>query len=223
MTLALKLPERLPLGFDLVSAEAYLEISEADYNAIRQQTAIKETEGHGSIGDEVVIAGTPLALRGLIGVHDYRESKDVAQITQTGFICHYSIELEGDVTAYKENEGWDKLSDALSNTIPKHASHVRLQQFFAPGKVVPATSLPIPLGEAGVSGFTEIRGVRLAQSDPESKKQLYSVILELTGDGGYSMNTMTFIESRVDGDLLTKAISRLAEISGLAYKEVAAQ
>ena len=49
------------------------------------------------------------------------------------------------------------------------------------------------------------------------------MILQLTGDGGYGISTLTFIESRLDGDLVTKAINRLTEISGLAYKEVTAQ
>ncbi len=223
MTLALKLPERLPIGFDLVSADAYLEITEATYTAIREQAGFKKADAHGGYGDEVSVAGTPLALRGSIGIHDYRANKDVAQVTKSGFFAHYTLELEAGIKVQKNAEGWDKLSDAVANALPKHTCRVRLQQFIPTGRVAPATSLPIPLGEA-ISGFTEIRGVRLAQPDPaDPKKELYSVILQLTGDGGYGISTLTFIESRLDGDLLTRALNRLAEISGLAYKEVPAQ
>jgi hypothetical protein len=224
MTLALNLPERLPLGFDLVRASAYLEITESEYNAIRDQVGFKKTDAHGWLSGEVPVAGTALALKGSMGVHDYRGEKDVAEMTTTGFVAHYTVELEAGLTVDKEEEGWAKLSDALAKVLKKHTSSIRLQQFFAPGKVVPATSLPIQLGEAGISGFAEIRGVRLVQPDPsDTKNALYSVILDLTSDGGHAVGTTTVIESRLDEELLTKAITRLAEISGFAYKEVTAQ
>ena len=222
MTLALKLPERLPLGFDLVSASAYVEVTEADFIAIRKQAGFNKPDADAHFGSDVVVGGTTLALDASVGVHDYRRDEDFEELTETGFIVHYSLELEAGIQAGKTDDVWGKLSDAVANVVAKHECRVRLQQFLPPGKIVPATSLPIQLGES-VSGFTEIRGVRLAQPDTDTKKELYAVILQLTSDGGYSMSTLTGIESRLDGELLTKAINRLAEISGLVYKEVQAQ
>ena len=105
MTLALKLPERLPLGFDLVSVDAYLEITESTFTAIRTQADFDKHDAYASNSDEVAVAGEPLALRGGIGIHDYRTNKDVAQLTTTGFVAHYTLELEAGIKVKKKAEG----------------------------------------------------------------------------------------------------------------------
>ena len=84
--------------------------------------------------------------------------------------------------------------------------------------------LPIDLNGSPVSGFTQIKGVRLAQLDPDDPTQeLYSAILDL-GDGPEakgSASIYTTIEAPFQTSLLTVALERAIPVIMLTLQQVA--
>jgi len=160
-------------------------------------------------------------LRGLIGIHDSRASGKAPEPSEAGIVLHYSFELEKDVTTKDaQADDWDRLSEAVSGVVGSHQVIVSMWAVRAKDEIVPATALPIALGDTGVSGFSEIRGVRLAQPDPSDKdNDLYSVVLDKEGNE-YFVTASTSIEATgLEEELLRRALDRLKEVAMLAYKE----
>ncbi len=204
-----------------MAARCFIELSDEQLATLGRGTELKGPAVHSSFGRNTAIGGSRGVLRGLIGIHDSRASGKAPEPSEAGIVLHYSFELEKDVTTKDaQADDWDRLSEAVSGVVGSHQVIVSMWAVRAKDEIVPATALPIALGDTGVSGFSEIRGVRLAQPDPSDKdNDLYSVVLDKEGNE-YFVTASTSIEATgLEEELLRRALDRLKEVAMLAYKE----
>ncbi len=199
------LPEGLPTGFDRLIMRCSVDLTEAQLEGLRRASQFEGNAVHATFRQNVQIADAACGFRGTIGVHDNRNLR-VLEEGETGIGLHYSYDLERDVKHKDAKaDNWDRLSKAVSDVLGTQEMLVTMISLFDEKQIIPGTALPIPLGESGVSGFSEIRGVRLVQPDPADKNnELYSVVLD---------------KHATSEDLLRRGLQRANDVATLAYKE----
>lgn len=216
-----RVPDTLPAGFDRVAVRAFVDLSEAQVDAIRAAVRFDGEDSLAAFRENVTIGDVHCGFAGHIGVHDLRGVSSETEKDECALTLHYSFELEIGIR-YKAKRGdrWESLSNAAADLLATaHPVSVTLSCVFPEDEIVPATALPIALGKSGVSGFSEIRGVRLAQPDPSDPSlDLYSVIVD-RDQRHYYLTAATLIEASLNAELLTRALDRLRDVAALAYQE----
>ncbi len=198
-----------------------MDLTDANLATIKERSPFAGDEAHYTFRSSVEISESQCELRGLIGVHHVpatpgENARDAATV------LHYAFELGKDAAAEdKQDDDWQRCSDVVATVVGTHQVTASMWAEFSANQIVPATALPIPLGESGVSGFAEIRGVRLVQPDSNDRSvELYSVVLDKIRNG-FGMSVTTSIESTgLDVEVLRRALDRLNDVAALAYKEV---
>ncbi len=103
----------------------------------------------------------------------------------------------------------------LTEIVPRHPLDL-VAQFEAPNYEAFSFPLPIDVGPLGVSGFSQIRGARLAQADEgDPQRELYSVILDGRPTGPVSATVLATIESDLGSDVFSVAMGRAVSVLDL--------
>jgi len=224
------IPE-LPRGYDLqwfyLGIRGDFGFSAEDYEKIRRDAGISKKNQHVGFTQTVDLAGRSAELRGTIGVHDLRGIEaelDLAagEPPPTDAWVHYALSVELTSKPEETTEGdWDAAYVAVRNLLPERVPmSVILRMSVPSGKIDPAVSLPISLGKTAVSGFSEIRGVRLAEADPDDPdEELYSLIIDQSGDTT-SIQVFASVETPCDEHVLLTALDRALAVTELAIRKV---
>lgn len=230
------MPEGLdPKGF-ILTVRVELELAADEYERIRKDLGSEEKHLHARFASEVkLLDGEAGKLTGLIGLHDLRETREREEEKEEhkhekeepypDAWLVYELVLKWPCEARQAlDDRWTALYSAIVKAFPeKPVWRIFLSLFLPASKVLPFVNVPIPLAESEISGFSEIRGVRVVQPDPEdAENELYSVILDHRGEL-MAIRVEAPLEAGCDESILSVAFERALSIAKLAFETVREQ
>lgn len=217
-----RFPEVVPVLGASLTVRSTSDLMQDEVEALRAQIS-GEISRHASFRQEVQFAGGKAEFRGVIGIHRVQATAegDLFQTEpQEKHWIHFQLDLLTGVRPRPhKGDSWDELAHAVSRVL--NARPIRVSAFWSlpRDRVTFAVTLPIELGY-DIPGFSEIRGVRLAQPDPDNPDDdLYSLILNHSGKSATVQISASF-ESTFSHDLLTKALDRATAVAnfGVEYE-----
>jgi hypothetical protein len=157
-------------------------------------------------------------VRALIGIHEPKaiQGVDLFGHEPRPHWVHFSVDFVAGIQG-RENRtcAWAAVYEALCTILSSRALNVTAFWSLPRSSFTFAVALPIPL-QGDIPGFTDIRGVRLAEPDPDNPgSDLYSLILDHY-ETSASVQVRTTLEDMLSTDLLQKATDRALSIVGLA-------
>lgn len=168
---------------------------------------------HAEFREPVTIGGQEAELSGVLGIHN-----NVGEAGAGRPWVHYNVRLRRRRTraSTQNEEGWTQLCDAILRVLGSHSAKVVVSLEIPTDSATPAVSLPIKLSPSEVTGFSEIRGVRLVQVDPaKPESSLYSAIVQQSSSS-VSVHAISAAEINSRPEMLN-----VAWASGLAVARLA--
>jgi hypothetical protein len=155
----------------------------------------------------------------VIGVHQEQQTTDGSPDSY----AHAHVRLQcraGRAERIPKDEQWQSFVETLHDLIGESPAAVNLRLLVPREGTVTAVQLPIPFGHE-ISGFSQIRGVQLAEPDPDDKdKVLYSVILQLAGES-ISADIRLYAVLKIGSNILEEAFAKAFDVAKLALPSIA--
>ena len=223
------LPESIAVEYFSLSLRGDVEISTQHLSRIREASGQTVEEPHLSFQTVLSGPGYTAGVFGLIGVHTTSRRDEKAEQQQLSsvdgeplastFEVHYEFVVRPQVKpSAKSNPHWDALRRSLEGTIPLHSAQVDLLLVADEIEFGFPVSVPLPLNPTDVPGFSEIRGLRLVQLDPENPDvELYYAILDRSG-GRRSVQISSPVEVEWTDDILHSAMNHALSIVEIATR-----
>lgn len=171
---------------------------------------------HSSLRTHLEVGGKPVQFRGLLGVHPPDADPDETE-------CYTHLDLSVYPTASPTTRGedtWDRLVQSYREHVPECTALIQAFWRFPAERSIFVVDLPISLGDE-VVGFSHIQGVRLVQFNDEGTEELYSVVLDNSGEERTG-NVAVEFDTPNDEDVLIRGHKRAVEIADLAIEVVGA-
>lgn len=214
-------PDDLPPDRFFVSVWSSFDLSVEEEEGLRRVLG-ENLLGHHTIREQVEFAGKTAEVRALIGIHGPRpqQETDLFEDASRTHWIHFSLDFTAGIRPRNnQSQMWAVAYEALRNTVSSRVFDVNAFWSFPKDSSTFAVALPILL-QGDIPGFTEIRGVRLSEPDPDDPTgELYSLILDHYGNSA-SAQVRTTLDSDLSGDLLKKAMDRAIAIVRLAVEPI---
>jgi hypothetical protein len=186
----LVLPGPVERGFSSLTLVGHAPITGEQFNAIAADTALPEPEMVARFHQRLRSGSLDLMLRAHLQVDEHADS-DVK------FSMHWRIGIEPSEPHVQEAVGkhWSTLYPSVVKHIGPIVNSVSLRFHLPAHGAITAIKLPVNLAPADVSGFSQVRGVRLVQMESADQEvELYSVVLDNHED-------MVLVDARVPVEL----------------------
>lgn len=165
---------------------------------------------HASIFRPVTFLGVAGQLECVVGIHPREPGTAWA---------HWHLRVDVDRRPKEvESANSEQILRALASAIGPISARVSLYWRHNLTNAVPVVDLPITT--ADVVGFSEIRGVRLAQLDKATGEELFSMILDYHGEGELTASVAGEFETELDERVLLRGVERAFEIAELGLEEI---
>lgn len=210
----------LPEGYEgtfwsfTVRHSAELDRSRVDQLLSGSDLLDEDGDAHTFFRTPTTLDGQPAELSGVLGIHTHPTDDSEAP---TG---HLEVTVRTDQhPAERRDDTMDRLLRTYSELVGKSTFWIGGYWRFPKERAIFAIDLPIPLDPQEVAGFTEIRGVRLAQREDPEGPDLYSIILDKLKDGLSAQVSVEF-DSQLDEDLISRGVKKVLEIANLVIEIV---
>lgn len=223
-------PADLPLRIWNTYVGLFQDLTVEEFDALADKVGEVGESRHASFAEPAAIGGEVGELRGLIGIHDRRNSKLFAKYAEerqkdkpnyTGLWLHYDLTFRHTSSPRDPfvDDDWQKLCDALHESLREHTVEANVRVLLSDPGTVLVMTLPVKLGPSA-TGFTEIRGMRLVQVDEKDPEQeLYSVFVDCIGEET-TIEASTVVHGRFDNDIMVKGFDAALEVVRLTIREV---